>query len=269
MNTTLTPQPTRDHAGEASRTTTSRTAPRLVMAASAALAALTAVGVYAWQGATSDAPGARPSAPPGGDAQAEQPSVPQAADPTRPRVELRRTDRTTFDLDGDNLLDILTLKTPVTGDGPARLVVRFGTGTRSVVAFAASGEPEFTGGMGVYGESGVPTVILGSGGGDVARWSMVAYVDGDLVPVTTVDESGSPASLQATAETPGWNTYLAGATFYDYRFPGGLPQSLPAPVELRRWVLEGTTFTRSAQTTPACWIRFDHGGVGPVFEPCG
>lgn len=264
MNTTLPSQissdSTRDRASEFTRTTMGRTAPRLVIAASAALAALAAVGVYAWQAAGPDTPASPPSG-----ATSSPSSASPASEPTHPR--LRTVDRRTFDLDADNFADLIALKIPVEGTGPARVVVRYGNGERSVLRVRTGADPTFTGNMGGYDESGVRVVVIESGGGDGMTWAMVAQTEDGLARVRTVDASGAPAALQVTAESPGWNT-REGAVFTDYRFPDGPPAALPAPVELRRWVLEGTTLTRTAQIQTGCWIRFDNGGVGPVQEPC-
>lgn len=191
-----------------------------------------------------------------------------AASSQQPAPRRRVVDRMQVDLDADGLVDTVLLRSDRSGaGGPGRVVVRFGSGQRLSARVDTGPNPGFAGFAGTYGDSDVETVVVSSGAGDSATWQLVGVVDGGLSRIETRDESGRPATLTATAETRGWNTMLDGGSFVDYRFRGKLPTGDIAPIDVRRWVMEGTALVRQRVVHAACWIR-DDDGVVIAYEPC-
>ncbi|WP_323792110.1 hypothetical protein, partial [Nocardioides sp.] len=96
-------------------------------------------------------------------------------------------------------------------------------------------------------------VVVGAGGGESAWYDVFSYTGDGLVPVQV---DGAPAgALFASFSHDGtdWTTgYDDG--FIDHRFAEQGTTTAPAPLELRDWVLEGTTLTRSATGEPGCLV---------------
>ena len=205
-------------------------------------------------------------------------------EPTRVTIDTARNPygvvaEATGDVDGDGAEETVSLLTA--DEGPAGLgqwlVVDWGSSnlrdTSSAMSVRAD-EPARLLGLWDLDRNGSSEIIKNVGGGDTAVWRVIlAKRDGRLVEARTVDALGGEIALAAEAleNIPNpyavWSTSFTRGGFLAYRFTrsGGLVA--PAPVEVRRWVLKGTTLTLSEATTEGCWIK-----KGQLFsvtpEPC-
>lgn len=190
----------------------------------------------------------------------------------------------TGDVDGDGAEDTVTLL-DFKGAGVRQwLVVDWGSGsvpeTSSAMAMPADSRVQLRGLSDLDG-NGSSEIPLDLGGGDTAAWRVIlADKDRQLVEAQTVDARVGGAVLAADAleNVPDpyavWSTALlnpnreiAARSFVAYRFTrsGGLVA--PAPVEVRRWVFEGTTLTLSEATTEGCWVEQGQ-QFGLSEDPC-
>lgn len=185
----------------------------------------------------------------------EPTSVTVVTEPDPPTVTERDAD-----VDGDGSSDTVRLSVPAetSGADTMRLTVTWAAGgtARLDLPYAVYSDLEEP--RDLDGDGGAEVVVNGTSGGDSATWWVVRELDGRLVRVPTVDASGAEAELLDWCTECGggpqnvdWVTTLRDDGFFDYRFVDAQPV-LPAPVEVRRWVLSGDTLTREATASPGC-----------------
>ncbi len=170
------------------------------------------------------------------------------------------------DVDGDGAPDRLTLLAPPPGEpGDQRLVLdRSGGGATSI-----SWENDLDSGLSdpidLDGNGASEPVVL-SGGGEYARQQVFVVRDGLLSAVAAKDADGTALELTSAGGTDTWQTILTADGVLSYRFAGD-DLIAPAPLQVLRWALDGTTLTRNATSVPGCWVEQGQ-GFGPSLGAC-
>lgn len=218
------------------------------LAVAAALIAVAGVGVSQGLPSTRTAP----------------PPVDNPGDIQSPGGHFTTFDRRRADLDGDSAAEVIKIRVPVdTTVEDQQLQVEWGNGDIVTTALPNTMETSLLGPIDLDDDGDLELITRG-GGGETSVTKVFQAEPASLAEVETVDAAGAGASLATSAEPTTWQVHVAADGIYSYRLTDPTTLDFPAPVTLRLWTLEGSTFTLPERSETQC-VTFQ-----PIFElgPC-
>lgn len=173
--------------------------------------------------------------------------------------------RETGDIDGDGLTDLVRLLTSDGSSAPDQIEISWGSEGTESHDLTGGGEGTLLPFTDLDGDGDLE-IIVNAGGGEAGWWDVFTYTGNDVVQVHAADAPADEVSSLNVYQTPDWTTTYDEDGFVDYRFEDPTAAA-PTPVELHEWTLDGTTLTRSEQSTSGCWT-FQGGSYGIERGSC-
>lgn len=171
--------------------------------------------------------------------------------------------RETGDIDGDGLLDVVRLLASDGSSAPDQIEISWGTEGSELHALTGGGEGALLPLADIDGDGDLE-IVVNAGGGEASWYDVFTFDGTDVVQVHAAEAGDEISSINAYETPDGTTTYDDG--FVEYRFVDPAATA-PTAVELHEWTLDGTTLTRSEQSTSGCWT-FQGGSYGIERGSC-
>lgn len=156
------------------------------------------------------------------------------------------------DIDGDGRTDVVRLMATDGSSAPDQIEIFWGTEGSETHALTGGGEGEMYPFRDLDGDGDLE-IVVGAGGGESGWFDVFTFTGTDVVQAKVAGAPASEVSSLNLYQSPDWLTTYADG-FVEYRFVDEADTTVPAAVEVRDWVLDGTTFTQSPSAA-GCWVK--------------